>query len=239
MRHEFYHEVGTSVNEERKMSSTTLIRMSGLVLILAFAFSFAGGMLHPVIEGESHGAFALAHPGFPVAHLLVFLGEVFLLIGLPGLYTRIAPSTGILGLAGFALYFFANATLASFFSAYEAFVAPVLAADLTTRELVAPGGAIPASVPFAILQEVGGSVLMLGMLLLGIAVFRSRALPRWSGVLLAAAPILLLLPVPEVPIFTGLLIELPRGLAVAAMGYALFVHGRERRTAMASTEGPP
>jgi hypothetical protein len=220
------------------MSSTTLIRMSGLALILAFALSLAGGMLHPVIEGESHGAFALAHPGFPAAHLLVFLGEVFLLLGLPGLYARIAPSTGILGLAGFALYFFASATLASFFSAYEAFVAPVLAADPATRELVASGGAIPASVPLAVLQGVGGPALMLGMLLLGIAVFRSGALPRWSGVLLAVAPILLLLPVPEAPVLTGLLIELPRGLAVAAMGYALFAHGRERRTATAATDGP-
>jgi hypothetical protein len=218
------------------MSSTTLSRMSGLALILAFAFSLAGGLLHPVIDGESHGASALAHPGFPVAHLLVFLGEVFLLMGLPGLYARIAPSTGFLGLAGFALYFFANATLASFFSAYEAFVVPVLAADPAARDLVAPGGAIPSSVPFAVLQGVGGAVLMLGMLLLGIAVFRSRALPRWSGVMLAVAPILLLLPVPEAPILTGLLIELPRGLAVAAIGYALVVRGHERRAATAGTE---
>jgi hypothetical protein len=34
--------------------------------------------------------------------------------------------------------------------------------------------------------------------------------------------------VPEAPVLTGLLIELPRGLAVAAMGYALFFRGDKK-----------
>ena len=42
---------------------------------------------------------------------------------------------------------------------------------------------------------------------------------------MAAAPIFLLLPVPEAPVLTGLLVELPRGLAVAGIGYTLFVRG--------------
>ena len=135
-----------------------------------------------------------------------------------------------MGLFGFVLYFFANATLASFVSAYEAFFVPVLATELTTSALVAPGGAIPSSAPFAVLQEVGGLVYMLGLVLLGIAVLRSRVMPRWTGALMAASPIFLLLPVPEAPVLTGLLIELPRGLAVAGMGYTLFVRGGEEPT---------
>jgi cytochrome c oxidase assembly factor CtaG len=87
---------------------------------------------------------------------LVFLGEICLLFGLPGLYVSIAPKTGLLRLLGFLLYFFANATLASFVSAYEAFIVPVLAADSTTSALVAPGGVIPSSAPFAVLQGLGG-----------------------------------------------------------------------------------
>jgi hypothetical protein len=50
-------------------------------------------------------------------------------------------------------------------------------------------------------------------------------MPRWTGALMAAAPIFLLLPVPEAPVLTGLLVELPRGLAVAGIGYTLFVRG--------------
>jgi hypothetical protein len=202
----------------------------------AFAFALAGGILHPVIGGDSHAAPSLAQPLFPTAHLLVFLGEICLLFGLPGLCASTAPKTGLIGLSGFMLYFFANATLASFVSAYEAFIVPVLAADSTTSALVAPGGVIPSSAPFAVLQGLGGLVYMLGLVVLGIAVFRSRVMPRWTGALMAASPIFLLLPMPEAPVLTGLLIELPRGLAVAGMGYALFVRGGERSTSTREAE---
>jgi hypothetical protein len=210
------------------VSTTTLTRLSGSALMAAFALALTGGILHPVIGGDSHAAPSLAQPLFPTAHLLVFLGEICLLFGLPGLYATIAPKTGLLGLLGFVLYFFANATLASFVTAYEAFVVPVLAADPATSALVAPGGAIPSSAPFAVLQGVGGLVYMLGLVLLGIAVSRSGVMPRWTGALMAASPIFLLVPVPEAPVLTGLLIELPRGLAVAAMGYALFFRGDKK-----------
>jgi hypothetical protein len=47
---------------------------------------------------------------------------------------------------------------------------------------------------------------------------------------MAASPIFLLLPIPEAPVLTGLLIELPLGLAVAGMRYTLFVRGGEEPT---------
>ena len=143
------------------MSTTTLTRLSGLALIAAFALTLTGGILHPVIGGDSHA---------------------------------------------------------------------VLAIDPATSALVGPGGAIPSSAPFAVLQEIGGLVYMLGLVVLGIAVFRSRVMPRWTGVLMAASPIFLLLPIPEAPVLSGLLIELPRGFAVAGMGYTLFARGDEEPT---------
>ena len=204
------------------MSRETLDRLSGLALMAAFVLSLTGGLLHPIVDHESHSATSISHPGFPVAHLLVFLGGAFLLMGLPGLYARIAPRAGILGLVGFALYFLANATIVQGFAAYEAFVAPVLASDPATSGVLESDGALTASAPFALLQGLGGVALMLGMLLLGISIVRSRIFPAWAGALLAAAPVVLLVPVPETPVLTGLLIEAPRGLAVAAIGYALF-----------------
>ena len=83
----------------------------------AFALALTGGILHPVIGGDSHAAPSLAQPLFPTAHLLVFLGEICLLFGLPGLYATIAPKTGLLGLLGLRAVLFANATLASFVTA--------------------------------------------------------------------------------------------------------------------------
>ncbi len=196
--------------------------------------SLAGGLLHPIVGHESHSATSISHPGFPVAHLMVFLGGAFLLIGLPGLYARIAPGAGLLGLLGFALYFLANATIVQGFAAYEAFVAPVLASDQATSGVLEPDGALASSAPFVLLQGLGGVALMLGMLLLGISIVRSRIFPAWTGALLAAAPVLLLMPVPETPVLTGLLIEAPRGLAVAAIGFALL----NRRRSEGSSEVP-
>lgn len=216
------------------MSRKTLYRLSGLALMAAFIFSLTGGLLHPIVGHESHSVASMSHPGFPAAHLLVFLGGAFLLAGLPGLYARIAPKVGILGLVGFALYFLANATIVQGFAAHEAFVAPVLASDPATSGVLGPGGALASSAPFALLQGLGGVALMLGMLLLGISIVRSGIFPAWAGALLAAAPVLLLAPVPETPVLTGLLIEAPRGLAVAAIGYALF----NRRPSEGPSESP-
>src|SRR3712207_6526425 len=163
------------------MSHETLNRLSGLALVAAFLFSLAGGMLHPIVGHESHSATSISHPGFPVAHILVFLGGAFLLIGLPGLYARMAPRAGILGLLGFALYFLANATIVQGFAAYEAFVAPVLASDPATSGVLEPEGALASSAPFALLQGVGGVALMLGMLLLGISIVRDRKSTRLNS----------------------------------------------------------
>ena len=71
---------------------------------------------------------------------------------------------------------------------------------------------------------------MLGGLLFGIATFRARILPRGAAVLLAAAsaltPLAALFP-HEIQRYAGI----PVGLALAWLGYALFI---ERR-AMAAT----
>ena len=217
------------------MTNATLARLSGLALMAAFLLSLTGGLLHPIVEHQSHSVASMSQSAFPVAHVLVFLGGAFLLIGLPGLYARIAPTAGILGLVGFALYFLANATIVQGLAAHEAFVAPVLATDPSAGGVLEPDGALAASAPFALLQGAGGIALMLGMLLLGISIVRSRVFPAWAGALLALAPVLLLVPVPETPVLTGLLIEGPRGLAAAAVGYALLFN---RRASDEPKEGP-
>lgn len=221
------------------MSNTTISRLSGLALMMAFLFSLTGGLLHPVIEHQSHSVASASRPEFPVAHLLIFLGGAFLLVGLPGLYTRMAPKAGLLGLTGFVLYFLTNATVVQGSAAHEPFVSPVVASNPATSGLIAPNGALSTSVPFALMQGIGGIAFMLGMLTLGIAVVRSHVFPGWTGVLLAVAPLLLLLPIPETPVLTGLLIELPRGMAVAAIGYMLVTHHKSEDASDALPLGRP
>lgn len=121
---------------------------------------------------------------------------------------------------------------------YEAFIAPVLAGDSATVELAGADGAIFSTPGFAALQGVGGTALMLGLLLFGIAVVRSRVFPRWTGVLMVVAPVLLLAPVLETLMLTGLLIELPRGLAMAAMGWMLFARRDDEHGATAGAAKP-
>lgn len=80
----------------------------------------------------------------------------------------------------------------------------MLAADPAMSTLVSPGSAIPSSAPFAVLQGVGDPVYTLGLVLPGTAVVSYRVMTRWTEVLMAAAPIFLLLPVPKAPVLTGL-----------------------------------
>jgi hypothetical protein len=68
---------------------------------------------------------------------------------------------------------------------------------------------------------VGGPVLLLGQILLGVAVIRSRSLPRWPGALLIVGGMLAPVPLPEIAALAGVLFELPRGLAVAALGWIM------------------
>jgi hypothetical protein len=208
-------------------------RVAGLALILASCLSLAGGLLHPVVAQESHSLAAMTRPDFPLAHVLLLLGGVCLLFGLPALYARIAPRTGVLGLLGVGLYFLANAAFVVPFAFYEAVIVPTLAADPATQSLVLPDGAVPAGAPFVLFQGIGGPSVLLGLLVLGIATLRARLFPVWAGALLVLAPLVLLLPVPENPILTGLLIEGPRGLAVAAIGWSFLAVRRSERPAVA------
>ena len=64
------------------MSRTTLNRLSGVALMLAFVLSLVGGQLHPVIEHQSHTLATMGQATFPLAHLLIFFGGALLLIGL-------------------------------------------------------------------------------------------------------------------------------------------------------------
>ncbi|NYE36007.1 hypothetical protein F4692_001111 [Nocardioides cavernae] len=216
------------------MTTTTLYRLSAVALVLSFVVSLAGGVLHPVVDGQSHSIEAFLAPRSPWAQYLIYAGALLLMLGLPGGYLFFRESVGRLGFVGFATYMLGNALSAMSHLVVEAFVGPMLAADPAARHLVPDSGEIFDAGSFVALQAGGGIVFLLGMLLIGISLVRAHDVPTWVGVVLVAGALALFVPFPERPGLTGLLVELPRGVAVAALG--VLVLRRVGRTTSAERE---
>ena len=121
-----------------------------------------------------------------------------MLAALVGLHVVQARSLGRLGVVGFAVAFVGTALV---------LVSTLWAVILLERF----GTTVPG-----LLFGLGLLGWLVGFVLFGIATFRARALPRWSGVLLVAYPLLLIagLPVDGPLILVGLL--------WLALGYALW-----------------
>jgi hypothetical protein len=200
---------------------STLYKLSGAALIGSFVLSVAGGALHPIVGGQSHSVASLTAPASPYAQLLIYAGAVLLTAGLPAMFVFLAPRVGRIGIAGIVLYFLGNLLSVQGHLVVEAFVAPAIAKDPAARHLISSNGEIIASDAFIAFQIVGGMVFIAAMVLLGIGLFRSGVVPKWVGALLVAGAASLFFPLPEVPVLTGLHIEVPRGLAVAVVGLAM------------------
>ena len=213
-----------------------MYKLSGAALIGSFVLSVTGGALHPIVGGQSHSAASLTAPASPYAQLLIYAGAVLLTAGLPAMFVFLAPRVGRIGIAGIVLYFFGNLLSVQGHLVVEAFVAPAIAKDPGARHLIAGNGEIIASDAFVAFQIVGGTVFIASLLLLGIGLFRSGVVPRWVGAFLVAGAALMFAPLPEIPVLTGLHIELPRGLAVAAVGLAMI---RAARSAARPAAAPP
>ena len=207
-----------------------MTKLSGGALIGSFLLSVAGGALHPIVGGRSHSVESLTAPTSPYAQLLIYAGAVLLTAGLPAMFVFLAPHVGRIGIAGIVLYFFGNLLSVQGHLVVEAFVAPAIAADPAARHLISDNGEIIAADGFIAFQIAGGMVFIAGMLLLGVGLFRSGVVPKWVGAFLVAGAALLFVPLPEIPVVTGLHIELPRGLAVAAAGLAMIRAARSATT---------
>jgi len=146
-------------------------------------------------------------------------------LGLTGLYLRQSKKAGWLGLAGFillSLWF----VLIMGFSFVEAFILPHIATSSPTYvdswfAMLTGKGSKTAVGSLSTLWTLTAPIYMIGGLLFGIATFRSRILPRWAGVLLAAgtllAPLAATLPNASQP-----KVAIPVGLALVWLGYALW-----------------
>lgn len=210
-----------------KITASSLIRWTGLAAMAA-GIIFAGIQpIHPpdFLASVTTSAWAIIMPAKMVMCLLF-------LIGLTGLYARQVEEAGWPGLVGYLLFSLSWAINLAFIFA-EAFILPVLAT--TSPQFVDsflgivngfPGemniGALPT------IYGLSGFVgYMIGGLLFGIATYRAGILPRGAAGLLAVTaavtPAAALLP-HDIQRYVGI----PVGLAVAWLGYALWIERRVR-----------
>ncbi|MDQ0079330.1 hypothetical protein [Arthrobacter oryzae] len=173
-----------------------------------------------------------------IVHYLTVLMGVLGLAGITGMYLKQVKETGLLGLSGFLLLglFYLTVIANSF---VEAFVLPPLAEQaphIATDILGIFGGAAADGSlgPLEGISTFAFAVYFLGGLTFGIAIFRARILARWAGILLAVGSVSTAL-LPLFPHAVGRFAALPVGIAVAWLGYSLWVSARQTVSLAAGT----
>ena len=206
-----------------KITSPNLIRWSGLAAMLAGILYIAIQAIHPLDVLSS-----VTTTRWAFVHSLSIVMDLLGLLGVAGLYARQVEKSGWLGLAGYLLFsLFWALTMAFHF--LEAFVEPQLAtvAPKFVEGLLGVVTGAPSEISLGAIPGVyaldGIAGYVLGGLLFGIATFRAGVLPRWAGALLALGAILPPLLSSFVHHPFDRLFAVPVGLALAWLGYALFV----------------
>lgn len=202
------------------MSTTNLIRWSGLASMLAGVLYAVAAFLHPVGEDLA----GVNNPTWVPAHFLYWVSAILMQLGLVGLYARQAEKIGWLGLAGFVLAFIGTALVLSIFFLTTAGL-PLIAA-----EAPAIFDQAMASPAFIVVMLVLGYIL--GYILFGVATMRAGVLPRWAGLMLIIGSSFFL--ISETGLVGGTLShmivtigDVVFGLGLAWMGYTLWTEKRE------------
>jgi hypothetical protein len=166
--------------------------IGGVIAGLAWAVSDILALLFP---GQEEGP--IGSTSFYLIESADAIAEAGMLAALVGLHVVQARSLGRLGVVGFAVAFVGTALV---------LVSTLWAVILLDRF----GTTVPG-----LLFGLGLLGWLVGFVLFGIATFRAGVLPRWSGLLLVAYPLVLMAGVP----IEGPLILV--GLLWLALGYAL------------------
>ncbi|MEP7241149.1 MAG: hypothetical protein ABI697_09720 [Devosia sp.] len=212
-----------------KITARNLMRWSGPAVMIAGLSYGLVGVLHPPNVLAS-----VTTASWMMVHVLAMATSIFGLIGLAGLYARQAEKAGWLGFAGYLLLSLWLALILGF-TFVEVFILPPLA---TVSPAFVEGwlgmfNGTASTINLSSLPTVWtitGPLYILGGLLFGVATFRARVLPRWSGVLLAVGtamgPLAAILPLDLQP-----KIAVPVGIALLWLGYALWSERREKSAA--------
>jgi hypothetical protein len=205
-----------------------------MTAVAAGPLCIIGGLLHPIQDGHAHSQEALVQP-HTLGSSALLAGTVLLLIALPGVYGWIAPRAGRLGLVGFVLYFLGNLLSAIPHLVLMSFAASYLAEQHPGT--ISEQDAVIAAPAFEAEQLIAGLGLVLGLLVFAIALVRANGLPRWPGWVGIAAAVGVFVPLPVLPVVTGLQIELLRGVMLVGLG--VLAIRSTRRAAAATPQAAP
>src|SRR5579884_1230059 len=160
------------------MSSTTLYRLSGISLLIGGLFAALAAI--PVFfTGEDP-----ASPIAATAALLRIIGDLLIVVGLPGVYSRTAQRAGLLGLIGFLSTLVYILITGVVNDTIEAVILPFLASAAPSLLKGSPPQGL------LILFLVGGLLGVVGSVSLGVAMLRTTVLTRWVGLPLIVGVVL-------------------------------------------------
>jgi hypothetical protein len=202
------------------MSSKTLVRLSGLALLLSGTLIAVPIVFHPSYADSQ----ALLRPAWVPVHIALIMSAVLGLFGLVGLYTRLRERSGWLGLSGFVSIFTGTALFVAVLS-IEAFVLPALASSASGQTLLDPAGPL-FSGPLNVFLLLTGGIFSLGCLLFCIFILCSEISGRWVGLLLLGG--ILLAFWPPLPDLFGIIGGVLLGLGFIWFGYILLATRSER-----------
>lgn len=172
------------------MSSRNVYRLSGLALLLGSLLVLVFTIMLLVVLPSQGTSSLYTHPLWQPILVMLGLGLLLIVGGLPGMYARQAKQVGWPGRIGFALTGLAMLLFGAFFVIF-AFVIPSL--DMHTQLLLTGyndlnlnNGRLP---PLVVLSQVAALVLSIGAFLLGRATMHAGVLPRSASIaLLIAVP---------------------------------------------------
>lgn len=195
----------------RRAPPTRLDRRCGVSLTAA-GMLLPIGVIHPDIFETTLTDAALDTPLWVPIHAVALVAVVLTLVGLTGLYATRAQRMGRLGAIGFALVV-PGLVMTGAVAWAEAFLLPVIARE--EPDMFAWDG--PVTTDWAVRATTGLALLWLvGLILLGLAGWRSGAVPAAAGLTLAGAAVAFIaFGAPLVPVLAPL-----STLALAA-GYSM------------------
>ena len=221
------------------MSSSTVIRLSGLAALVGFVDVAVIDAVYPFTFPDTVAlSIATVSDTWFVLHLLYIIALLIGLVGLLGLYARQAEKTGVLGLIGVLMIFFGFGLLFAW-EWMETLIWPVLA-QTAPRLLDHPDQNLNQALTAS--QTIHWLLISVGLILFGVATLRASVLPRGAAVLVLAGMVVALVVNVvgvEVPLVAAVSGPLPT-LGLAWMGYAVWSHGGTTASSPApSTAGGP